>query len=165
MPINSESFKDALRHFPSGVTIVTIKSGQQVHGLTVSAFTSVSPDPPLIMVVIDHRHKAFQIMEEDGAVFAVNILGLDQEYLSERFAWVTDEDRFDIGDWDSAVTGAPVLGDALAWMDCTIFGRYSAGTHHLYLGEVQASKVARPDEAPLIYWNRDYRHIDLSPKR
>jgi flavin reductase (DIM6/NTAB) family NADH-FMN oxidoreductase RutF len=117
------------------------------------------------MVVIDHRHKAFPIMEEDGAVFAVNILGLDQEFLSERFAWVTDEDRFDIGDWDSAVTGAPVLRDALAWMDCTIFGRYSTGTHHIYVGEVQASKVSRPDESPLIYWNRDYRHLDLSTKR
>lgn len=165
MPINSESFRDALRHFPSGVTIVTIKSGQQVHGLTISAFTSVSPDPPLIMIVIDHRHKAYPIMEEDGAVFAVNILGLDQEFLSERFAWVTDEDRFSMGDWDSAVTGAPVLSDALAWMDCTIVGRYSAGTHHIYLGQVQASKVARPDESPLIYWNRDYRHLDLSKER
>ncbi len=161
MRISSESFKDTLRHFPSGVTIVTIKSDTQVHGLTVSAFASVSPDPPLIMVVIDHRHKAYPILEEVGAVFAVNILGQDQEYLSQRFSLVTDEDRFQEGDWDSAVTGAPVLRDALAWMDCTIFGRYSAGTHHIYLGEVQASKVARPDESPLIYWNRDYRHLDL----
>jgi flavin reductase (DIM6/NTAB) family NADH-FMN oxidoreductase RutF len=161
MAINPESFKDSLRHFPSGVTIVTIKSKDQVHGLTISAFASVSPNPPLIMVVIDHRHNAFTLMEEEGATFAVSILGEDQEFLSERFAWVSDEDRFSVGDWDIAVTGAPVLRDALAWMDCTVYGRYSTGTHHIYLGEVQASKVARPDESPLLYWNRAYHKVDL----
>jgi flavin reductase (DIM6/NTAB) family NADH-FMN oxidoreductase RutF len=143
------------------VTVVTIKSGEQCHGLTVSAFASVSPDPPLIAVIIDHRHRAYALLEREGAVFAVNILRQSQIRLSDRFAWVENEDRFLEGSWTTAVTGAPLLTDALAWLDCTIVGRHTAGTHTIYVGEVQASGVPQPDEAPLVYWNRGYRQLRL----
>ena len=159
MPITSEEYREALRHFPSGVTILTIKAGDVKHGLTVSAFASVSPEPPLIAVMIDQRHHAYPLLETEGAVFAVSILRQDQEELSNRFAWVKDEDRFAVGDWITATTGAPVLADAEAWLDCTIHDRFAAGTHTVYLGEVQASRVPEPDVAPLLYWNRGYRHI------
>jgi flavin reductase (DIM6/NTAB) family NADH-FMN oxidoreductase RutF len=164
MSIGSEEFRDALRHFPSGVTIVTMptEEGEKPHGLTVSAFASVSPKPPLIMIMIDHRASAYEFLEKEGAVFAVNILAQDQVTLSNRFAWVKDEDRFSEGDWTTAVTGAPVLKDALAWLDCTIYGRYEAGTHTIYIGEIQASNVPRSDESPLIYWNRGYRWLKTS---
>ncbi len=159
MSVKSEDYRDAMRHFPSGVTIVSIKAGEQTHGLTVSAFASVSPDPPLVCVIIDHRHSAHALLEEAGAVFAVNVLGADQEELSNRFAWVKVEDRFAEGDWRTAKTGAPVLADALAWLDCTIHSRYPAGTHTIYIGEVQASSTPQPDAPPLVYWNRGYRHL------
>lgn len=163
MPISSESFRDVLRHFPSGVTIVTIKppEAEEVHGLTVSAFASVSPDPPLILVSIDHRASAYELMETAGSTFAVNILGHDQMEMSNRFAWLKDEDRFAEGEWDTAVTGAPILKTALAWLDCTIYSRFAAGGHTIYIGEVQASGVPRPDEKPLVYWNRGYRRLIL----
>ena len=164
MPIPSEDYREALRHFPAGVTIVTLKAGDQIHGLTVSAFASVSPEPPLIMVIIDQRHSAYELLESEGAVFAVNILHEDQMDLSNRFAWLKDEDRFDAGDWETAVTGAPILKSALAWLDCTIYATYPAGTHTIYIGEVQASGVPRPDQPPLIYWNRGYRHLQLKRK-
>jgi flavin reductase (DIM6/NTAB) family NADH-FMN oxidoreductase RutF len=159
MSISSQEFRNALRHFPSGVTIVTLKTGERIHGLTVSAFTSVSPEPPLIAIVIDQRHRAYRILEEEGTCFAVNILHQDQASLAERFAWVKDEDRFAEGTWTTAVTGAPILADALVWLDCTIFSRHQAGTHTIYVGEVQASHVLRSDEPPLIYWNRSYRRL------
>jgi len=159
MSVKSEDFRDALRHFPSGVTIVTIKAGDQRHGLTVSAFASISPDPPLICVMIDHRHSAYALLEEEGAVFAVNILREGQEELSNRFAWVKTEDRFAEGAWTTAVTGAPVLEDGLAWLDCTVHTRHRAGTHTIYIGEVQGSSTPNPDEAPLVYWNRGYRKL------
>jgi flavin reductase (DIM6/NTAB) family NADH-FMN oxidoreductase RutF len=161
MTIPSEQFRDALRHFPSGVTLVTIRSGEQIHGLTVSAFASVSPEPPLIAVIIDQQHRGHPLLERKGAVFAVNILRESQINLSNRFAWVKDKDRFLEGDWTTAVTGAPVLANALAWLDCTIFGRYPVGTHTIYVGKVQASGVPRPDEPPLVYWNRGYRELKL----
>jgi len=161
MTISSEQFRDALRHFPSGVTVVTIKSGEEIHGLTVSAFASVSPEPPLIAVIIDHCHRAHALLEREGAVFAVNILGESQIHLSDRFAWVEDQDRFLEGSWTTAVTGSPVLADALAWLDCTILSQHTAGTHTIYVGKVQASYVPRPDEPPLVYWNRGYRQLEL----
>lgn len=161
MSIGSEQFRAALRTFPSGVTIVTMRSAVStaVHGLTVSAFASVSPEPPLILVAIDHRASAYEILEQEGAVFAVNILAQDQVSLSNRFAWVKDEDRFAEGAWGTAATGAPILKDALAWLDCTIYDRHSAGTHTIYIGEVQASAEPRAEHPPLIYWNRGYRNL------
>jgi flavin reductase (DIM6/NTAB) family NADH-FMN oxidoreductase RutF len=161
MPISSESFRDVLRHFPAGVTVVTIKSpaSEVVHGLTVSSFASVSPEPPLILVSIDHRATAYSLLEAAGATFAVNILAHDQMEVSNRFAWLKDEDRFSEGDWTTAATGAPILTDALAWLDCTIYSRFAAGTHTIYIGEVQASGVPRADVKPLIYWNRGYRQL------
>lgn len=164
MPITSESFRDVLRHFPSGVTVVTIKSpaSESPHGLTVSAFASVSPDPPLILISVDHRASAYHLLETAGTTFAVNILGHDQMEMSNRFAWLKDEDRFAEGDWDTAATGAPILKDALAWLDCTIYSRFTAGSHTIYIGEVQASGVPRPDDKPLVYWNRGYRRLLLT---
>jgi flavin reductase (DIM6/NTAB) family NADH-FMN oxidoreductase RutF len=163
MPISSENFRDALRLFPAGVTIVTIKSpaAEAVHGLTVSAFASVSPDPPLILVSIDHRASAYPLLEAAGACFAVNILAQDQMELSNRFAWLKDEDRFAAGEWETAVTGAPILKDALAWLDCTIYSRFSAGSHTIYIGEVQACGTPRANDKPLLYWNRGYRRLVL----
>lgn len=160
MPINQDDFRDAMRHFPAGVTIVTVKAGEDVHGLTVSAFVSVSPTPPLISVIIDHRGRGHELLERSDATFAVNILRAGQDELSNRFAF-SDEDRFAMGDWTTAETGAPVLNDALAWLDCTIYSRHTAGTHTIYIGEVQASKVNEPDAKPLVYWNRGYRDMLL----
>lgn len=164
MTISSENFRAVLRHFPSGVTIVTIKSpaAVAVHGLTVSAFASVSPEPPLILISIDHRATAHELLEAEGATFAVNILGQDQVELSNRFAWLKDEDRFAVGEWETAVTGAPVLKDALAWLDCRVYARFPAGSHTIYIGEVVECNLPRPDEPPLVYWNRGYRRLQAN---
>jgi flavin reductase (DIM6/NTAB) family NADH-FMN oxidoreductase RutF len=158
MPVSAEEYRNALRHFPAGVTIVTIKAGEAIHGLTVSAFASVSPDPPLVTVVIDHRHYAHTLLEQEGAVFAVNILRHDQEALSNRFAW-TQEDRFAEGAWTTAVTGAPILSNALAWLDCHIHSRLHVGNNTVYLGEVQATAVPEEEARPLLYWNRTYQRL------
>ena len=158
MAISADDFRDVLRHFPAGVTLVTVKAGDEVYGLTVSAFASVSPQPPLIMVCIDHRGYSHDLLERSDAVFAVNFLREDQVELSNRFAF-TKEDRFAAGNWTTAKTGAPVLADAIAWLDCTVYSRHTAGTHTIYIGAVQASQVIAPDGKPLLYWNRDYRTL------
>jgi flavin reductase (DIM6/NTAB) family NADH-FMN oxidoreductase RutF len=160
--ISSEEFRLALRHFPAGVTIVTIRAGEEIHGLTVSAFASVSADPPLIMVIIENRHHAYNLLQATDAVFAVNILGEEQSELSNRFAWVKDENRFALGNWTTAATGVPILADALAWLDCRIHARYPAGSHTIYVGEVHASSVPKQEAPPLIYWNRGYRKLHLA---
>lgn len=158
--ITSEQYREALRCFPSGVTIVTIKApDESLHGLTVSAFVSLSPEPPLIMVSIDHKASGHGLLQKEGAVFAVNVLAYDQIELSNRFAWVKDEDRFAVGMWETAVTGAPILANCLSWLDCTVYDSYEVGTHTIFVGKVEASGSPRPHTAPLVYWNRGYRQL------
>ena len=164
MAIPPDEFRDALRHFPAGVTVVTLRAGGENHGLTVSAFASVSPEPPLVAIMIDHKHRAFELLELPDAVFAVNFLGQEQGPLSDHFAWEPEPKRFEVGNWTTAATGAPVLADAVAWLDCTIHSRHRAGSHSLFIGEVQASRVNRPDAPPLVYWNRDYRALATPPE-
>jgi flavin reductase (DIM6/NTAB) family NADH-FMN oxidoreductase RutF len=161
MGVTSEQFRAVLRHFPAGVTIVTIRAGEEIHGLTVSAFASVSPEPPLVAVVIDDRHNAHELLERPDATFAINILAEDQVEMSNRFAWLKDEDRFAGGEWSAAATGAPILADGLAWLDCRVYGRHRAGTHTIYVGEVEASGVPRDGGPPLVYWNKGYRKLKL----
>ncbi len=158
MTISSDDFRDALRHFAAGVTLVTAGEGEQAYGLTVSAFTSISADPPLIAVVIDHRHSLHPLLRDDGAAFAVNILGAEQAELSNRFAF-SREDRFGAGTWTVGATGAPVLEESLVWLDCRVESRHPAGSHIVYIGRVEASRVNRADQPPLIYWNRAYRQL------
>jgi flavin reductase (DIM6/NTAB) family NADH-FMN oxidoreductase RutF len=164
MAISSEEFRAALRLYPSGVTVVTIRVGDVVHGLTVSAFASVSPEPPLVAVIIDHRHRGYELLERDGARFAVNFLAEDQAEISNRFAWQPDDERFDAERWDFSGPGAPLLREALGWLDCRVHSRFPAGTHTVYIGEVERAghrELEHEVEAgsPLIYWNREYRGL------
>jgi flavin reductase (DIM6/NTAB) family NADH-FMN oxidoreductase RutF len=139
---------------------VTLRAGETIHGLTVAAFASVSPDPPLIAVFIDHQHRAHELLERPGTVFAVNVLAEDQRELADLFAWRPDHERFTRGSWSVAATGAPILTDALAWLDCSIESRQVVGTHSLYVGRVVASATPRAERAPLVYWNRAYRALE-----
>ena len=76
------------------------------------------------------------------------------------FAYVKDEDRFCEGSWRTAVTGAPVLSDAITWHDCTVHSKLRAGTHTIYVGEVQRTRPQTDDHPPLVYWNRGYRRLN-----
>ena len=164
MSISADTFKNTLRLFPAGVTVVTIKTGEETHGLTVSAFVSVSAEPPLIAVAIDGRNRGHEMLENSDAVFAVNFLNESQSALSNNFAW-GDHDRFAASgvEWKTAVTGAPILADALAYLDCTVYSRTRMGSHTLYIGEVQASEV-NEDQTPLVYYNRAYQGVHTIDK-
>lgn len=159
MTISKEEFTDVLRLFAAGVTLVTTRSSDRPHGMTVTAFSSISAEPPLVAVVIDRRHTMNGMLAEDDAAFAVSFLGEEHEELSNRFAFEKDEDRFARGAWETATTGSPVLSDALAWLDCTVAARHDAGSHTIYIGRVEQSRVPRPDGRPLVYWNRSYRQV------
>ena len=109
MAVDAEDFKHALRRWPSGVTVVTSRAGDKIHGMTVSAFSSVSLDPPLVLVCADKASNTCPIIAA-GRVFAAHILSQGQEPLSHRFASKADEwRRFEGIDWQTGVTGAPLL--------------------------------------------------------
>ena len=152
-----EEFRDALGRWASGITIVTSRCGARVHGMTVSAFSSVSLDPPLVLVCADKDSDTCALIAESG-VFAVNILARGQDELSRRFAAKENEERrFEDLAVESAVTGSPLL-PGLASLDCTLVGAHDAGDHVIYVGRVEALRHGT-DGDPLLYYRGSYRKL------
>jgi flavin reductase (DIM6/NTAB) family NADH-FMN oxidoreductase RutF len=158
MPITSDDFKKVMRNWASGVTIVTLRAGEATHGLTVSGFVGLSLNPPLVMISVGEQMRSHNLLEE-GQCFAINFLRDDQRAIADRFAGRNGEaDRFEGVHTRSAVTGAPIFEDCLAWLDCRLIDQHRSGDHIIYIGEVVASNVNGSDK-PLLYWNGDYRCI------
>lgn len=158
MSVTADSFKRALRRWASGVTIVTAKSGDTIHGMTVSAFTSVSADPPLVLVCANRSSTTNELIRACG-LFAVNVLADGQQSLSNRFASRDlDEHRFEGVGWRLGHGGAPVLEGALASLECKVRQAHEEGTHTIYIGEVLHADG--DDEAtPLVYFDGAYRRL------
>ena len=158
MPIPSEQFKYVLRQWASGVSIVTMQAEERRHGLTVSGFLSISPEPPLVLISVGQELNSHELLQTSGA-YAVNFLRDDQRDLSDRFAGrMGDVDRFKGLSTHTAATGAPILDMCLAWLDCRVVSTQAVGDHTLYVGEVVAAGVNGSD-SPLLYWNADYRRL------
>lgn len=158
MPVPQSEFRDALSLWATGVTIVTARAGDRVHGMTVSAFTEVSLDPPLVLVCADKSSNTHLLIAE-GRVFAVNILAREQQALSDLFASKKDEHRrFDDLDYAGGATGAPLIAGALAALDCRVVAEHDAGDHVIYVGEVQ--EVRRSDREPLVHYARGYHALE-----
>jgi len=159
MTISSDEFKTVMRQWASGVTIVTMQFNGFMHGLTVSGFVGLSLEPPLVLISIGQELHSHRLLNK-SQVFAVNFLRADQQDLSDKFAgrW-GDIDRFSGIATKVATTGAPVLAECAAWMDCRIVSSYQAGDHTIYIGEVVASAV-NDASTPLLYWNGDYRTVE-----
>ena len=155
--VTPEEYRAVMRHWPSGVTVITMRHGGGAHGMTASAFTSVSLNPPLIVIIVDKRWRSHGYILDAG-IFCVNILAEDQADVSDRFAGRQGDlpDRFAGLATRSARTGAPWLSDCLAWLDCVVQERFDAGDHTLFLGRVVAAGVNRPDVQPLVYYDTRY---------
>jgi flavin reductase (DIM6/NTAB) family NADH-FMN oxidoreductase RutF len=157
MPVDQATFRDALRGWASGVTVVTSRSGDKVHGMTVSAFSSVSADPPLVLVCANRSSTTHSIIEESG-VFAVNILASHQQEVSNVFASSIYEDsRLQRVSWTEGQTGAPLIDEALASLECRVASAHREGSHTIYVGQVEA--VHTTDSEPLLYYQGGYRGL------
>ena len=159
MPVDKNQFRTALSRFASGVTVVTLRGAdERPLGITVSAFSSLSLEPPLVLVCIDRKayvHDAFQA----GGVFVVNILGAHQEHLSRLFA-SREPDKFQGLGYGAGLDGAPVLADALATIECRIRHAYEGGDHTIFVGEVEHTAV-RDDAHPLLYYRGGYARVEV----
>ena len=153
MAIDGDLFKRVLGSFASGVTIVTAQDAAgRPRGMTVSAFSSVSLDPPLVLICIDRKADALPGLQETGR-FAVNILGEGQGELSRRFA-TKDVDRFAGVRARPGVTGLPLLEGALGVLECRVVNQHPAGDHIIFVGEVEAAAV--DPAAPLLHFRGRY---------
>ena len=157
MPVSTDALKQVLSRWATGVTIVTARAGDRIHGMTVSAFSEVSLEPPLVLVCADKTSNTHPLIAE-GGVFAVNVLASDQVELSKRFASKQDEHRRFVDlDTESGRTGAPLLAGTLAALDCTVVAAHDAGDHVIYVGRVE--EVRCSDGEPLLYYARSYHRL------
>jgi flavin reductase (DIM6/NTAB) family NADH-FMN oxidoreductase RutF len=159
MPIPSDQFKHVMRQWASGVSIATMQTEDGRHGLTISGFLSISPEPPLVLISVEQELTSDLLLQASGA-YAVNFLRDDQVELSDCFAGRLGEvDRFAGLTTHTAATGAPILDDCAAWLDCRVVSTHVVGDHTLFVGEVVAAGVNGAVK-PLIYWNADYRKLE-----
>lgn len=164
MGVDAATFRSALGQWPSGVTVVTTVVDGGWHGMTASSFSSVSLDPPLVSVCLAKSVWTHGLLASSG-VFAVNILAKDQAHVGMLFAGQRPEvtDRFAGLDARAAVTGAPVLLDALSWLDCRVVHSYDGGDHTIFVGEVVDADTPRLT-APLLFHSRAWgQFADLLP--
>ncbi len=157
MEVAQDLFRKVAGSFATGVTVVTTQDREGVpYGLTVNSFTSVSLDPPLVLVCLDNRLTGLDIFLESGR-FAVNILTNDQRDISNHFASRgTDRSQ---GPYAPGRTGVPVVTGSMAWFECETIHNYAGGDHVILVGEVRAAGLGDSEAEPLLFFQGRYRDI------
>lgn len=157
MSVSPDEFRSILGRFPSGVTVVTTKAADgSDHGMTVSAFCSVSLEPPLVLICIEKTASAHEALTT-APTFIVNILSTKQEQLARRFAEV-DIDRFEGVGFSRAGNGIVVLDDVLGVIECNRCAEHDAGDHTIIIGEVESGRSG--DGKPLLYYRGGYAQLE-----
>jgi flavin reductase (DIM6/NTAB) family NADH-FMN oxidoreductase RutF len=143
------SLREVMSRYPTGVTIVASRDEDETpYGITVNSFTSVSLDPPLVLVCVGHRSTWHdRLVSADG--FAVSVLAFGQDAIAARFAREPSAGRFDEVAWSPSPSGDPVVDGAVAWLDCTRFGVLDGGDHSILLARVEASGAS--DRPALVF--------------
>jgi len=151
------TLRDALGCFATGVTVVTcVAADGRPAGLTVNSFTSVSLDPPLLLVCL-HRMAASSAALVEASHFAINVLHTGQQPASMRFS-ARDEDRFGTTPWSRGEAGAPILAESMGVFECERYAVHDGGDHHILVGQVmKASFDASLD--PLLFFRGRYRRL------
>jgi len=159
MPVDSQKFRSVMSKFATGVTVVTTRAGDDIHGLTVNAFCSVSLEPMLVLVCIDKTSKAHALLEKSGN-YAVNFLAADQEEIARRFAndQLAVNERFQGITHHREVSGAPVFEPSLGFLDCEIVSAHPAGDHTIFVGRVLALGE-KDSQRPLLYFKSVYENL------
>jgi 3-hydroxy-9,10-secoandrosta-1,3,5(10)-triene-9,17-dione monooxygenase reductase component len=165
MEVEGEQFRLVMGRFATGVTVVTTLAAGRPEGITVNALSSVSLDPPLVMVALDRRRFITPLVRAEGR-YAVNVLGEGQQALSDCFAHAAvkpGREDFCGAAWTPGASGLPLLDGAIATLECTVVETFSAGDHDLFIGRVDAMDAAGDDPAalgPLLYFRRRYLRIE-----
>jgi flavin reductase len=157
MNVTPAEFRRALGCFATGVTVITVDREGEVHGMTANAFTSVSLDPPLVLVCVDRQARTHAHLHAKKR-FGVNVLAADQRSISEYYAKAGESHlhaevagaRF-----DRTAHGTPVLHGALAYLECRLHNAQDAGDHTIFIAQVEEVKVREGE--PLLYFCSKYR--------
>lgn len=153
MPIDDATFKLAMSHFASGVTVVTTEYQGKPFGMTVASFASLSLHPPLVLICIEKSVKTHDAIAAAGK-FGVSILGSDQAEISTRFA-SRREDKFEGINVQRGPDGMPLIAGALTNIECRLYQQFPGGDHSIFVGEI--TDVQTREGQPLIYFRQAYR--------
>lgn len=157
-PVDAALYRQTCARFATGITVVTvIDEHGHPHGMTVNSFSSVSLDPPLVLVSIDLRNALLGHFLSTR-FFAINILAEDQQHLSRRFS-SPSENRFHGVTWRLGETGVPLLEGVLAQLECAVSQTFEAGDHTVLVGEVRFAGYS--DGRPLVYFGSEYQNLSL----
>lgn len=158
MTFGPESLRIAMRQWASGVSVVSAIQNEVRHGMTVSSFTSVSLNPPTVLISLQKETRTHDFVRDSG-FFAVTILSQGQQDISDRFAGrVPEENRFENIETFSMISGAPLLKKGLAFFDCRVTAAHDSATHTVFIGEVLAAESVNKGK-PLLYYNRAYHRL------
>jgi 3-hydroxy-9,10-secoandrosta-1,3,5(10)-triene-9,17-dione monooxygenase reductase component len=161
LDVAPDTFRKVMGHFVTGITVVTAFDGDRPQGITVNALSSVSLEPPLVMVALDRGRFITPTVRAAGR-YAVNVLSEDQQALSDCFAGAPvtpGRDEFCGARWTPGATGLPLLDDAIATLECTVVQTFEAGDHELFVARVDALANVEPHPMPLLYYRRQYLRI------
>lgn len=161
--VDPQLLRDVMARHAAAVAVVTTRHEEGLYGLTVSAFCSVSLEPPLVLVCIDRLARSHALIAAAGS-YAVSLLGWQQMLLADRFAGRGPliGPGFEGVPWRTAATGAPILEGALAWVDCRLWATYDGGDHGIFVGQVQAAGLGETGE-PLLSLNRRFARVSAGP--
>ncbi len=168
MQVESEAFRDVMGRFATGISVVTtLDEFGQPAGITVSALSSVSLEPPLVMVALARKRVITPVVAATGR-YAVNVLRHDQQALSDCFAHAPvspGREEFCGAPWQPGPTGLPLIDGTLAALECTVVQTFSVGDHDLFIARVDSVRVGGDgqgdgDGDPLLYFRRQYLRVD-----
>src|ERR1700682_3503292 len=159
--VSSGDFRSAMRHLAGGVSVITVGHGRDIAGMTVTSVSSLSVDPPTLIVSINRESSSWPLLKRHG-FFGVNILTADQIDIAERFTGkdgLKGADRFAGAQWITRVSGVPLLAGALAAIDCEVEDIVERHSHAIVIGRVQYLQLSTRTAA-LAYWQGPYVAID-----
>ena len=159
MVIDPAVFRLVAASFASGVTVITSGKDGVFRGMTARAFTSLSLDPPMVLVCVDRATRTLSMVQSSG-VFNVNILDAHQEEMSRRFATRSEAELDGMRGYDYVLgqLGAPIIKDSLAHFECRLALQFDGGGHVIFVGAVETGAVSKV-EMPLLYFRGQYRHL------
>jgi flavin reductase (DIM6/NTAB) family NADH-FMN oxidoreductase RutF len=159
--VSSGDFRDAMRHLAGGVSVITVGRGKDITGMTVTSVSSLSVDPPSLIVSINRAASSWPLLKRLG-FFGANILTADQLDVAERFAGkggLTGAERFAGAQWTTGASGVPLLVGALAAIDCEVEDIVERHSHAIVIGRVRDVRLSSRTAA-LAYWQGQYVAID-----
>ena len=160
MTLSQDEFRKAMGSFATGVTVITVDHEGEVHGMTANAFTSVSLDPLLVLVCVDHRARTHAHLHAKKR-FGVNVLAESQRAISEYYARASathqNAEQEAGARFDRTSHGTPVLHGALAYLECRLHSAQDSGDHTIFIAEVE--EVVVREGNPLLYFRGNYRKM------